>query len=198
MSWFNIGDLSKVWKALANLTTLIVQGGSFTLGNLDLPQLTHAEFKTGGLAKASAASIAKAKWPKLQSLDVWFGQDNYGGDCAVADVQPLIARTDLRALRHLGLMNSAFTDELAAALPEAAILPQLAELSLAMGVLTDEGAKVIGAHKDAFSHLAQLDVTDNYLTDAGIKALKGCAKKVVATEQRDDDDPEYRYPSVGE
>lgn len=52
LSWYNVGDLSALWKAVPGLTTLIVQGGSFTLGALELPALTRAELITGGLAKA--------------------------------------------------------------------------------------------------------------------------------------------------
>lgn len=116
----------------------------------------------------------------------------------MADVAPLIARTDLRALRHLGLMNAEFTDALAALLPTAPIVAQLTELSLAKGVLTDAGAQALAAHKDALAHLAVLDVSECFLSDAGIKALKGCAKKVVIGDQQDDDDPAYRSPAVGE
>ncbi len=198
LSWYNVGDLSKLWKRVPGLKTLIVQGGSFTLGTLDLPALTHAEFITGGLAKASAQSIAKAKWPRIESLDIWYGQDNHGGDSTVADVAPLIARTDLRALRHLGLLNAEFTEELAGMLPGSAIVPQLTELSLAKSVLTDDGARALAAHKDALSHLSLLDVSECYLTAAGIKALKGCAKKIASDDQRDDDDPEYRSSAIGE
>ncbi|MGE0872215.1 MAG: hypothetical protein AB7P03_26890 [Kofleriaceae bacterium] len=40
-------------------------------------------------------------------------------------------------------------------------------------------------------------MSDNYLSDDGVAALSGIAKVVVSTEQKDDD-PEDRYPSVGE
>jgi len=77
-------------------------------------------------------------------------------------------------------------------------LPQLTRLDLSMGVMTDEGAELLAARKDAFQHLAELDVSRNYLTKAGLAALKGIAKSVVSTEQCETDDPEYRHPSVGE
>lgn len=199
LSWYDVGDLSRVWALVPRLETLILQGGSFTLGTLDLPALRRADFITGGLSKASVHAIATAKWPRIQSLNIWFGDPNYGGDSTITDAQPLLGRADMRALRHLGLMNCGYTDELAAALPTSAILPQLSSLSFAKGVLSDDGARGIAAHKDAFAHLDTLDVSECLLTDAGVRVLKGCAQTIVNTEQRDiEEAPQDRYPAIGE
>jgi uncharacterized protein (TIGR02996 family) len=198
MSWFNVGKLGKLWKAVPKLQHLKIQGGSFTLGDLELPELKHAAFVTGGLSKASGKSIASATWPKIEHLEVWFGQDEYGGDCTVKDVQPLLDRTDLKSLSSLALMNAQFTDELCTVLAKSKLLEQIKVLDLSKGCMTDAGAAAIAQHKDAFGHLDSLVVTENYLTDVGLKALKGCAKKVDGADQREDDDPEYRHPAVGE
>jgi uncharacterized protein (TIGR02996 family) len=198
MSWYHVGNLRKLWKAVPRLRSLIVQGGEFELGTIELPELTRAEFRTGGLSAASAKAIARATWPRIEHLEVWYGDDNYGGTATLDDVAALLARSDLPKLISLGLKNTAFTDALCGALPTARVLAQLTRLDLSMGIMTDEGAAVLAAHRDAFKHLAVLDVSDNYLTKTGIAALKGVAKSVISTAQRDDDDPEYRHPSVGE
>ncbi|MDQ3367648.1 MAG: WGR domain-containing protein, partial [Myxococcota bacterium] len=198
MSWYHVGNMGKLWKALPNLEHLIVQGGEFALGTLELGKLKHAEFRTGGLSKASAKAIASAACPNLEHLEIWYGTDEYGGDASVKDVLPLLARTDLPKLTTLGLKNAQFTNELCGALPKAKLLRQLKKLDLSMGILTDEGAGVLAEHKDAFTHLEVLDVSDTYVTKAGVASLKGMAKSVVAKELRADEDPEYRYVSVGE
>jgi uncharacterized protein (TIGR02996 family) len=198
MSWYHVGSLGKLWKAVPNLSHLIVQGGEFELGTIDLPALTRAEFRTGGLSAASARAIAKATWPRLEHLEVWYGDDNYGGTATLADAEALLARGDLPRLTSLGLRNTAFTDELCGVLATGRVIPQLTRLDLSMGIMTDEGAAALAAHKAAFTHLAVLDVSNNYLTRAGLASLKGLARSVVSTEQRDDDDPDYRHPSVGE
>lgn len=198
MSWYHVGNLAKVWKAVPNLELLIVQGGEFELGAIELPALTRAEFRTGGLSAASARAIARATWPRIEYLEVWYGDDNYGGTATLADAEALLARGDLPRLTSLGLRNTAFTDELCGVLATSRLLPQLTRLDLSMGIMTDEGAAALAADRAAFKHLAVLDVSDNYLTRAGLAALKGVARSVVSTEQRDDDDPEYRHPSVGE
>jgi uncharacterized protein (TIGR02996 family) len=198
MSWYHLGSLGKLWKAVPHLQSLIVQGGEFELGTIELPELVRAEFRTGGLSAASAKAIAKAKWPRIERLEVWYGEPNYGGTAKVADAAALLDRTDLVRLTSLGIMNTAFTDELCGVVASGKLLPQLTRLDLSMGIMTDEGARRLAAHKDAFKHLAELDVSQNYLTKAGLGALKGLAKSVVSTKQREDRDPEYRHPSVGE
>ena len=206
ISWYSIGDLGKLWKAVPGLRSLITQGGSsqsamgggLQLGKIELPNLTHAEFRTGGLEKANARAIATAAFPNIEHLDIWYGDDNYGGDATVKDVALLLGRTDLPKLRHLGLMNAQFADELPEALVGSKLLPQLRELDLSMGCMTDEGARAIAQHKDAFGHLEKLNLSLNYISKAALATLKGVAKSVDTSKQRADEDPEYRHPAVGE
>ncbi|MCX5741678.1 MAG: TIGR02996 domain-containing protein [Proteobacteria bacterium] len=199
ISWYNIGDLGKLWKAVPNLRTLLIEAGSFSLGKIDLPELRRAVFKTGGLSADDGKAIATAKWPNLEHLEIWYGDDNYGGDCSIKQVQPLLDRTDLTNLQYLGLKNAQFTDDICRALPKAKILAGISRLDLSDGIMTDEGAAALAAHKDAFAHLDEIDVSENYLSSAGTKLLKGLCKKVTGLgDQKDDDDPEYRSVSVGE
>lgn len=198
MSWYHVGHLGKLWKAVPRLASLIVQGGDFQLGTIDLPALTHAEFRTGGLSPASARAIARARWPRIERLEVWYGHPDYGATAKVADAMALLDRTDLKKLTSLGIKNTAFTDELCGEIGRGKLLGKLARLDLSMGTMTDEGARRLAAQQAALRHLAVLDVSANYLTRAGIATLKGVAKSVISAKQREIDDPEYRHPSVGE
>jgi len=205
ISWYSIGKLGRLWKAVPGLRHLITQGGSqqsslaggMKLGAIDLPNLVHAEFRTGGLDKANARAIAKARLPRIERLDVWYGDHSYGGDATPKDVGLLLARTDLPKLRHLGIMNTRFADELVPLLAASPLVRQLAVLDFSMGTLTDDGARLIAKHRGAFSHLEVLDVSHNLLSATGISALEACANKVVSKKQREDD-PNYRYPVIGE
>jgi hypothetical protein len=200
ISWYHVGNMSKLWKGVPGLASLDIIGGDMTLGTIEAPNLRHAMFKSGGLGKATVKSIATAQWPKIEDLRIYFGDENYGGDATIKDVQPLLDRTDLKSLATLGVMNSEppLTEALVKALPTAKILRGIKHLDLGCGCLTDELAQQLGAHKDAFAHLETLDVSQTYLTKAGIGALKGCAKRVIADDLRDDDDPEYRHPRHSE
>jgi uncharacterized protein (TIGR02996 family) len=200
ISWTEIGSLAKVWKAVPRLETLVLQGGSIGLGTFEHPTLKRVEIRTGGLPKAAAKSIAAAKLPACEHLDVWYGDDNYGGDAKWKDLAPLLTNRGLPSLRHLGIRNAQFTNDAVRALPGSPILRQLKTLDLSLGTLTDDGAQAMAAQKAAFAHLELLDVNDNLLTDAGVKALKGLCKKVVIGEQREIEDwwEDERYVSVGE
>lgn len=206
ISWYSVGNLSNVWQALPRVETVIVQGGSaesamaggLELGAIELPALRHLEIRSGGLAVANARAAMGAKAPSLEHLEIWFGDDMYGGDTTSADVEPLLARTDLPQLRHLGLRNAMFTDELPELLASSALLRQITTLDLSLGTLTDEGASAFARHRDAFAHLEVLDVSQCYLTDEGMARLHGIAKTLIAGEQRDGADPEDRYTAIGE
>jgi hypothetical protein len=195
ISWYRYGDLALLWPSLARLCRLVVQGAGMQLGEIMLPDLEHAEFRTGGLPWAAARAIAEAHWPKIRSLDVWFGDHDYGGDATIDDVQPLLARTDLVHLTRLGLMNAAFTDEICAALVDAPIINHLAELDLAMGTMTDEGAGHLVNAAARWPSLPKLVVSDNCLTPDAIVALRRVFPSVITDDQKG---PHERRPSVGE
>ena len=201
ISWFHVGNLGKLWKALPNLRTFDIEAGEFELGTIDAPSLEHAVFQTGGLSKQSGKAIANGSMPKLQHLEIYYGDDNYGGDCSVKEVKPLLDRTDLKSLTHLGLKNSMFANDICKALPTAKILKQLKELDLSQGCMTDEGAAILAANRDSFKHLDVLDLTRNFLTKKGIAAVKGIAKNVITKDQEEadmDGDEIHLYVAVGE
>src|SRR5262249_40951109 len=156
--WYSIGNLEQLWRSVPGLRTLIAQGGGLQLGEIEAPHLAHAELRTSGLDKANAKAIATAAFPGIEYLDIWYG----GGDARMKDVEVLLARTDLPELRHLGLMNSRFADELPEVLARSKLLPHLRELDLSLGCMTDAGARALARHRDAFRHLDRLNVSLNY------------------------------------
>jgi uncharacterized protein (TIGR02996 family) len=197
ISWSHLNDVSPLLKVLPALRTLRLRGASLVLGKIDLPELREFTVETGGLPLAAVKSIVTAKWPKLERLEIWFGSENYGAEGGVKDIQPLLDGKGVPKLKRLGLRNSEFTDALCQVLPTAKVLPQLETLDLSMGILSDEGAGVLAEHAAAFSHLRELDVTENTLTPAGQKLVAKVAGTVSAGNQREYDE-DYRYAAVGE
>ncbi|MFT3697069.1 MAG: TIGR02996 domain-containing protein [Kofleriaceae bacterium] len=194
ISWYNVGDLSKLWAQVPNLESVIITcGGDATLGELDLPKLRHFEFRSGSFKKSNLASVIASHTPNLEHLDVWIGQESYGSDIVADDLRPLIHRKDLPKLKHLGIMNCEVIEELIPDLRKSELVAKLDELDLSLGCLSDEGAAAIKEDPGAMGTLAKLDVSYSLLTEAGM--LKGVAKQVVEIEQRDPDD---RYAAVGE
>ncbi len=188
ISWHHTGNLSKLWKGVPNLRTLEIETGEFDVGKMVAPVLERAIFITGGLSKACAKNIATATMPKIKHLEIYYGDENYGGNASVKEVRPLLDRTDLKHLEYLGLKNSEFADDIARAIGGAKVLATLKTLDLSLGTMTDEGAKALAAAKDSLKHLECLDLTRNFLSKEGIAAVKGICKKVITDKQEKADD----------
>jgi uncharacterized protein (TIGR02996 family) len=179
-------DLSKHWAAFARLTSLTIAGGECKLGaKIVLPALERAKFRIAMGWDGMLAAISRSKAPALRELAIDF-EGEYCGDLA-----PLLARTDLPALRRLALTDLRATVELRDQLPVAKLLPQLTHLDLSGGWMTDWDVEPIVEHKQAFAHLEVLDVSKNHLSPKGVRSLQGCAKVLKADGQRDpDEDPD--------
>ena len=201
-SWINIGDISKLLAAAKNLRHLTIRGGSdLKLGTLNLPELRSLTIITGGLDKKNVAAIGAAKWPKLEKLELWFGTKNYGGNCTVKDVAPILSGKSFPKLKHLGLRNWELADDLAKVVVSAPILKQIESLDLSKGILTDDGAKVLIDGKSSLSHLRRIDLSDNYIGKLSAQA-SSIAPAVRTRPQRTADsygDGEvYRYVALSE
>ena len=200
ISWYEIGDVAPLWRGVPGLRRLILHGGNMDLGVIDHAQLERLEIQTGGLAAGNARAIATAKLPRLRHLDVWYGDPNYGGDALIGDVRPLLERTDLPMLEHLGLMNCAFTDAICEILAAQPLAAQLRELDLSMGTMGPAGAQALAAGAKSLAKLESIDVSDNYLDADSLALLRGAFPHVVSRDQRDGEagDEADRYPAVGE
>jgi uncharacterized protein (TIGR02996 family) len=202
ISWHHTGDLGKLWKAVPNLRVFEIESGEFEVGKMNAPNLERAIFITGGMTSSCAKNIATAVMPKIKHLELYYGTDDYGCDCTVKQVKPLLDRTDLAKLEYLGIKNSEFADEIAGALAGAKVLKGLKTLDLSMGTMTDEGAAALAAAKDSLAHLQVLDLTRNYLTKKGIALVKGiCAKVITDRQEKSDDEGDgevYRYAQIRE
>lgn len=198
ISWTDVGNLQPLYKAYPGLRELRVRGGEIALGTIELPELRSFTVETGGLPLAAVRSIVKATWPKLEALEVWFGQENYGAGGGVKDLEHLLGGEGVPVLRTLGLRNSEFTDALCEALSTAKVVARLQALDLSMGTMTDAGADTLARNAKSFQHLQTLDVTQNYLTETGQKAVAKAARSVAAGNQRTPYEEDYRYAAVGE
>lgn len=144
-----------------------------------------------------------AVYPALETLRLWFGDPDYGSTAKLADVSALLDGKQVPKVVELALANTdgALGNQIAAAVIESKIVKQLRVLDLSGGSIDDEGAAVLVAGKSALGHLQRLDLSDNYLTPAGVKLVKKLAKEVLVDDQRepyDWDEDQRRYASVGE
>ncbi|MFB7470359.1 STM4015 family protein [Kitasatospora sp. NPDC056184] len=200
ISWLEMSDVTPVLKAFPQLTELVVRGGNgLVLNPVRHDRLTDLRFESGGLPDDVVRAVAASELPALERLELWFGVDEYGGDATIDDIAPILAGTRLPSLRHLGLENSEFQDEIAAAVAHAPVVPQLESLSLAMGVLSDDGAAAL-LDGQPLTHLKALDLHHHYLTDAMQERVRQALPgvEVDLSEAEEDDEDEWRYVAVAE
>jgi uncharacterized protein (TIGR02996 family) len=192
----NLGGITN--NAFPNLRELKVWGCEFEVGDLDLPKLVTLKLETCGLSEEAVGKVAEGNLPVLEHLDLWFGSEDYGNDNTVESIEPILRSTRWPKLTHLGLMNCPFADGIAQRLGSSKLVPQLAELDLSMGTLSDEGARALLAARDKLSHLKTIDISQTYVTEGMVAELRAIGATIVADDMREDEDPDYRYVVVAE
>lgn len=203
ISWTDLGDVEPVLRMLPELRHLHLRGGGIRLGKA----LTHRTLETlliesGGLPGAALRSLGRAELPALTHLRVWLGREYYGGTGNVRMLAPLLSGKGVPRLRHLGLMNGEFQDEIAAALAKAPLLDQLDVVDLSMGTLRDAGGRAILDAAERFARLRRLELDHNYLSPAMAEALTRSLGEIVSigrieVPDAEDAEPHY-FTQVGE
>jgi uncharacterized protein (TIGR02996 family) len=197
-----LGSLKEISKTFPNLETFTLFGSDFTLGPLALPKLRELEIKSCSLKRADVEALGAAKLPALERMSLWFGSADYGGMSTLKGLDGILDGSGMPKLRHLGLMNAEFTNDLCDALANAKVTKKLESLDLGKGTLDKRGVESLVANARAFAKLATLDVSDNFLSKDDLKALaKIKGPKIVSTEQKDieeDDGEAFRYVSMSE
>ncbi|MFB7741624.1 STM4015 family protein [Streptomyces sp. NPDC056132] len=207
ISWIVQGDVSPLLAAFPDLAEFGVRGGN----ELVFPAVRHERLRaltveTGGLPVAAVRGIAGSDLPALASLDLWLGTSEYGGDCQVSDLAPILAGDRLPGLRRLGLRNSEIQDDICRALASAPVVARLKDLDISMGVLTDDGAAALLSGQ-SLTHLTSLDLHHNYvgpeLRDRLVTTLEAAGVRVDAGEGDAESDEEedgtvWRFVAVGE
>ncbi|MEU8279162.1 STM4015 family protein [Microbispora bryophytorum] len=203
ISWIQQSDVTPLLEAFPRLERLEVRGGTgLRLRPVRHESLRMLRFETGGLPAAVVRAVGACDLPALEHLELWLGEENYGGDATVADLAPILSGERLPALRHLGLQDSEIQDELAAAVACAPVVARLESLALSMGVLTDAGAEALLGGQP-LTHLHTLDLHHHFLTDAMAarvtEALPGVEVDLSEQEEAEEDEGEiWRYVAVSE
>ncbi|MDL4815895.1 STM4015 family protein [Actinomadura opuntiae] len=199
ISWIEHGDISPLFTAFPQLERFEIRGAQgLVLSSINSAHLRVLRFESGGLPARIVQAVGASELPNLEHLDLWLGEDNYGGDATVADLAPLLSGERLPALRHLGLEDSQIQDEIATAVAGAPIVARLESLSLAMGILTDQGAEALLSGQP-LTHLRKLDLHHHFLSDAMVERVKAALPGVdVDLSEQEKPDGEWHYIAVSE
>jgi uncharacterized protein (TIGR02996 family) len=200
ISWTYLDGLDKLYPQLRRLETLYIQLGHMELGAIELPALRDFEVYTGGFTSDNMRSITAATWPLLERLILRFGDStDYGASTELGDVLPLLATDGLARLRHLGLANCGYVEQLIDPLARSPLVPRLESLDLSLGALGDAGAQLLVDHRDAFRHLARLDVRRSYISPELTTSLRDTfGDAVLVDRQKAPREDNRRYCQIGE
>jgi hypothetical protein len=201
ISWIQQSDISRLFPAYKRLEYLRVRGGNdLELGTPHHEQLKTLIIESGGLPVGVVRSVCKAQLPALEHLELWLGDEGYGADATVSDLQPLLTGKLLPKLRYLGLRDSYIQDEVAAAVAASPLLARLEILDLSLGNLSDAGAKKLLAAK-VIGRLKKLDLHHHYVSESVAKKLAALGIEVDLSERQIADHfhgEEHRYVAVSE
>lgn len=201
ISWAELGDVSALFEGAPRLEDLWLKGGGLSLRRLEHGGLRRIKAESGGMPAGAVQTLAAARIPSLEDLEIWTGDPSYGGGESVDALASLFspkAPERLPNLRRLGLCNCAYSDDFVERFVEAPLLPQLERLSLAKGTLSDRGARVLLDHADRLGHLVELDVDECCLSPEAEDSLRARFGTAFRAElQRIEDDDDF-YVAVGE
>jgi hypothetical protein len=210
MAHHQIGDVAKpISKAFPKLKMLTLHSSAwgpgddtFGLSGLALPELRELVIETCSMSKKRLAHVLAAKLPKLEKLELWFGSPNYDCDANIKGLTKLLAGAVHGGVKHLGLRNAEFQNDIAIALASSKIAGRLESLDLSMGTMTEAGADALIAAAKSFGKLTALNLDKNFLTPATIRAVKARFPFVSAKDQKEPDNSiegeTHYYVSVAE
>ncbi|MER5551039.1 STM4015 family protein [Streptomyces sp. NPDC002793] len=208
LSWMEQSDVTPVLTAYPRLRELAVRGSA----GLEFTAVRHEALRTlrfecGGLPAGVVRGVLDSDLPALEHLELWLGDEYYGCDTTLEDLAPLLEGARFPALRHLGLQNSQFQDEIAAAVAHAPVVARLESLSLSLGTLGDAGAEAL-LNGQPLTHLRSLDLHHHFLSDAMTARIRetlepaGVRVDLSGREEEDeyddDDEGDGRYIAAAE
>lgn len=201
ISWIEQSDVSGFWKAFPNLEEVGIRGtNNLTLGRISHRKLRKLAIQTGGLPRSVLAACIEADTPELEHFEVWFGTDNYGGDCTPANLARLLDGSRFPKLATLALRNCEWADELAAVVARAPILARVKALDLSMGTLSDAGVERLIASPHV-RKLQAIDISHHYASDLAVDRLRALGVPVTAANRQtpeEFDGEEHRFVAVSE
>src|SRR5207249_2377581 len=153
--------------------------------NIRHPRLKSLILQSGGLPGSVVRAVAAAELPELEHLELWLGEDQYGGSATLADLAPILSGTRFPKLRYLGLRDAEEADQIAAAVATAPVTERIRVLDLSLGTLSDQGAMSLLA-SPAVARLEKLDIHHHFCSEAMVEKLNGLGIVLDAGDRQDE------------
>jgi hypothetical protein len=196
ISWIQQTDISRLFGMLPELETLRIRGSNaLVLGEPRHDRLKTLIIESGGLQASIARDLARSTLPALEHLELWIGRNEYGATTSASDLEPLFDPARLPHVRYLGLRNAEIADELAPAILQSPLAPNLETLDLSLGVINEQVAKAL-LGIPAARRIQTIDVGHHFLERSLVDRLRALGN-VVGLEHRAEEEEE-RYTAIGE
>jgi len=192
ISWINQSDMSPLLTAYPGLKTLRVRGGTgLSFSRTSHPQLRQLIVESGGLGRGTIREIFLCDFPNLEHLELMLGEEHYGFDGTVEDLQPVLSGKLYPKLTYLGLRDSVIVDDIAAIVVNSPIVERIEVLDLSLGNMTELGAKSLRMLPKN-GPLKRLDISHHYVPAAEVQALRNALPFEVIAEDPQEPDDEWR------
>lgn len=192
ISWINQTNLSPLLSAFPDLEVLRVRGGSgLSFSRVQHKSLRELAIETGGLPRSVVRELFLCELPSLEHLELLMGEENYGFDGSVEDLQPVLSGRLYPRLKFLGLMNSTLANEIAAVVVNSPIVERIEVLDLSMGNLDDAGVRSLFGLAGK-RNLRKVNLSHHYASEQVIEQLRGRLSCELIAEDKHDPDDEWR------
>lgn len=183
LSWINQTEVTPVLQAYPNLETLRIRGSEgLSFGKVSHAHLKELAIESGGLRRSVLREVFSCEFPELEHLELLLGEENYGWDGSVEDLQPLLSGKLYPKLKYLGLMNATIANDIAAVVVNSPMVHRIETLNLGMGNLDNEGVKSLLGLAGR-KNLKTLDISHHYATEEAIEELrKWISAQVIAND----------------
>lgn len=192
ISWINQTDVSPVLKAFPQLQELRVRGGNgLAFSRIRHDGLRSLAIETGGLPRSVIREVFQCEFPNLEHLELLLGEENYGFDGSVEDLQPLLSGRLFPKLRFLGLMNSTIANDIAAVVVNSPIVARIETLDLSLGNLDAEGVRSLSGLATR-SNLKRLNISHHFAPQQEVDRLIHSVPFEVIAEDRAEPEDDWR------
>ncbi len=174
------GELSPLINALPNLQRLVVHAGSARFGSrLKHANLRELSFATAGITQVNLDKLVKLAMPKLEVFELEVPELALTG----LQLASLLGNPSFANLRRLALRRTTNTTNIFEGLTRAPFLPQLRELDLAHGDLTDSAMLQIVQHAPKLAKLVTLSLDGNRISEPRLARIAEACAAVQPTGQ---------------
>lgn len=202
ISWIINDDCTPILIQFPQLNHFQIRGSGTRFVDLKLHCMETLIVESGGLGHEAIEDLRFADLPNLQHLEIWTGQEDFGGSCESRHIIDLLTHQRHEQLRHLGIRNCEFADEVIEWLVRSPLIEQLESVDFSLGCVSDRGAQSL-LDCAAVRNLKSLDLHYHYISEPWMQQLRSLPIDVNTDEPQepddiDDDGEPLRYSAVGE